>query len=89
MTIMSKNRYIEIRLNFERAAIFMLFIVCITLGILQIKQINRIEYLEIDNLRLLKKTSELSNSNDNLAYQVSDLEDQIEELAIKIDEFER
>ncbi|MBK7970263.1 MAG: hypothetical protein IPK08_15700 [Bacteroidetes bacterium] len=86
---MSKNKYIELRITFERAAIFILFIFCIALGILHIDQITRIEYLEIDNSRLLNETSDLSDSNGNLVYQVSDLEDQIEELARKIDELER
>jgi uncharacterized protein YlxW (UPF0749 family) len=79
----------EIRLTFERVAFLILFSFCIALGILQIKQINRIEYLEIDNSRLINETYDLSDSNSNLEYQVSDLEDQIDELTRKIDELER
>ncbi len=86
---MSTNKYIGLRITFERATIFILFIAGIVLGTLLVNQIKRIEYLEIDNSRLLKKTSDLSNSNDNLVYQVSDLEDQIEELTRKIDDLER
>lgn len=86
---MSTNKYIELRITFERATIFILFIACITFGILQVKQITRVEYLEIDNSRLLNETSDLSDSNDNLVNQVSDLEDQIEELTRRIDDLER
>lgn len=85
---MATNNFIAIRLTFERIAIAILFVFCISITVLFVKQKKEIQKLKSEINQQETSLKNVDSRVDDLENQNSDLENEILDLGSRIDYIE-